>query len=96
VTQNDSIGGDCWSLQLVNVTANDTDPEGHYPLTVTSVVQTSGLGYVLSFSGGIIEVALGGQFDTSTYTYTVQDSLGASSTGTLTTFSGSCSGPPPP
>lgn len=92
VTQDDTIGGQCSQVRLVNVTTNDSDPEGHYPLTVISVVQTSGLGAVLSFSGGIVEVVMGDPYDTSTYIYTVQDSLGASSTGTLTTSTGSCGG----
>lgn len=67
----------------VNVTANDTDPEGNLPLTVTSVSGPAAL--TLSIvSASTVNVVSNGLPGTKTFTYTVQDSLGASSTGTVT------------
>ena len=86
VTQADSVSVACNASKTLNVTANDTDPEGNYPLTVLSVTMTSdsvgadasvASASTLNIYGGII----GG---TSTATYTVKDSLGATSTGTVT------------
>lgn len=64
----------------VNVVANDTDPEGHYPLTVTAVDQMwawvengTNVGMSVPDTNGIYII-----------NYTVTDSLGASSNGRLT------------
>jgi YD repeat-containing protein len=66
--------------RTVNVTQNDTDPEGNVPLTVTAVNQPwawvasgSSVGMTTPDTNGIYTIA-----------YTVSDTLGASSTGTLT------------
>ncbi|MEO7177593.1 MAG: Ig-like domain-containing protein [Allosphingosinicella sp.] len=74
----------------INLTANDTDPEGNYPLTVTAV-DTSPYAtvYISSASSVTFEgVSPGG----GTLSYTVEDSLGASSTGqiSLGVFAHSC------
>ncbi|HYW15985.1 MAG TPA: Ig-like domain-containing protein [Allosphingosinicella sp.] len=63
----------------VNVTANDTDPEGNYPLTVTAVDSSPYANVWISSASSITfeGVTPGGH----TLNYTVQDSLGASSTG---------------
>jgi YD repeat-containing protein len=78
-----------------NVTANDSDPEGHVPLEVLSAVNANaslGSASVASASSVFYE-AYGTATGSDAVTYTVRDSLGATSTGTLTvTFSGpSCS-----
>ena len=69
-----------------NVVANDTDPDGDYPLTVISVtgnrfsvVSSTSIQYSALQNGG-------------TGTYTVRDSRGATSTATLAiSVSGTCS-----
>lgn len=65
----------------VNLTGNDTDPEGHYPLTVTSVGTSPYANiWIASASSVTFEgVTPGGH----TLSYTVEDSLGASSTGLI-------------
>jgi hypothetical protein len=74
----------------INLTGNDTDPEGNYPLTVTAVDSTpyANVTIVSASSVAFEGVSPGGQ----TLTYTVQDSLGASSTGliSLGVFAHSC------
>lgn len=79
-----SIAVMCNSVNTVNVTANDTDPEGNYPLTVTNVTITSGNAQVYVASASSIEVWGAPLPGPSTATYTVKDSLNASSTGNLT------------
>lgn len=77
VTQPDSLTLQCNTTETVNVTANDSDPEGNYPLTVTSVTAP---GSVYSASTVQVDAGMPG---TKTLTYTVQDSLGNASTGTI-------------
>jgi YD repeat-containing protein len=71
-----------------NVTANDSDPDGDYPLTVTAV---SGLGFSV-LSGTTIQFTSGSSTGAKVGTYTVQDSRGATaqSTLTVTVSGGSC------
>lgn len=45
-----------------------------------------------SVSGSYVEVILGPNFDFSSFTYTMRDSLGATDTATLTVSTSSCSG----
>lgn len=63
-----------------NLTVNDTDPEGNYPLTLVSTNRT----WVAVISAS--SVAIDGPMTAGTYpvSYVVKDSLGATSTGTLT------------
>ncbi|HEX8526166.1 Ig-like domain-containing protein [Allosphingosinicella sp.] len=77
-----------------NVTGNDTDPEGHLPITLTAVTQGS-IGIASVLNGSTVHYAPSGSNGSEVLTYTVQDSLGAPSTGTLTieVVSGSCGGP---
>jgi hypothetical protein len=66
---------------MVNVVSNDTDPEGNYPLSVVSAVSLSGLTVTPS---GTTSVQVSGTTPGSYATqYTVQDSLGATSNGTI-------------
>lgn len=83
-TQPDSIQVICKATATVNVTANDSDPEGNTPLTVTSVVVNSGDAHAAVYSASTIQVTGAMGKETATATYTVKDSLNASSTGTLT------------
>lgn len=65
----------------INLTGNDTDPEGNYPLTVTAV-DTSPYASVWIASASSVTFE-GHTPGGGTLTYTVQDSLGASSTGLI-------------
>lgn len=65
-----------------DVIANDTDPDGHTPLTLVSVYSDLGWAYVAS--GTTVGIYAPDTDGVYTATYTVQDSLGATSNGTLT------------
>jgi hypothetical protein len=65
-----------------NVTANDTDPEGNYPLVLQSVTSVKGTATVIS--GSTVSFTNNGQTGQAALTYTVADSLGATSAGSLT------------
>lgn len=81
VTVADSVSVGVCSATERNVLANDSDPEGNVPLTITAV--TSNNRVQASVSGaGIMITAFGTPGNTSV-TYTVRDSLGATSSGTL-------------
>lgn len=73
-------------IKQIAVTGNDTDPEGNLPITLVSVNGQSNYGAgtasVLS-SSQIQYEANNAPGQTDTVTYTIQDSLGATSTGTL-------------
>lgn len=69
-----------------NVIANDTDPEGNYPLVLTAVNQS------WAYVANSTTVSIQAPETNGTYivTYTVADSLGATAQGSLTlTVSGS-------
>jgi hypothetical protein len=70
----------CQTLEL-NLTGNDTDPEGNYPLTVTAVDSSPYANIWISSASSVTVEGLtpGGH----SLTYTVEDSLGASSTGII-------------
>lgn len=95
VTVADSLSVPRCSIKSKDVTFNDSDPEGNVPLVLLSAVNANsshGSASVASASSVSYE-AYGTATGTDIVTYTVRDSLGASSTGTLSvTFSGpSCS-----
>lgn len=93
VTQNDSVSGQCYLVVTVNLTANDSDPEGNTPLVLQSIV-TGGGGVAGAniVSASSVSVDFGPQGDVTQATYTVADSLGAASTGVLTISTTSCGG----
>jgi hypothetical protein len=70
-----------WVSTTVNVTANDTDPNGDYPLTVIAISDPSGSAYLAS---GTTIGWSGNSAGTYPVQYTVSDSRGATSVGTLT------------
>jgi molybdopterin biosynthesis enzyme len=75
----------CNATKIVDLTANDSDPEGNLPLTVTDV---SVLGYSTAtaevISAGAIRV-FGAEIPGGALAvYSVRDSLGATSTGNVT------------
>jgi Bacterial Ig domain len=93
---NDSLSGTCQVTSFINLTVNDTDPDGHYPLTITSIIRTSGQANAFIHSSSTAEVFFGPSSDLSSFTYTVEDSLGAGDTGVLWLSTSSCGGGPPP
>jgi hypothetical protein len=82
VTHTDSLTVAVCQTGFVNVIANDTDPEGNYPLSLVSV-STATKGTASVSTSTTIEYDAGLHAGAESLTYTVQDSLGATSTGTL-------------
>ena len=69
---------------FINVTANDSDPEGNLPLVVLSAVSSKPrLGEALVVDASTVRYEANAE-GTDVVTYTVRDSLGATSTGKLT------------
>jgi hypothetical protein len=82
---NDTGSQQKCTSKTYNVVANDTDPEGNYPLVVVSVTGTN-FSVVSSTSVEFDAANVGG-----VGTYTVRDSLGATNTATLSvSVTGSC------
>lgn len=79
VTSPDSITLQRCAHGSKNVVANDTDPEGNLPLTVTAVNQP----WAAVESSTTVGVDAPDANGTFNVTYTVADSLGATATGTL-------------
>ena len=67
----------------INVVANDSDPEGNVPLVLLSI-SSSTIGYAALSGTTSVYYESNTQGGTEVLTYTVRDSLGATSTGTLT------------
>lgn len=83
VANADSTTVNSCAVVSVNVVANDTDPDGNYPLHLTAIVSsTSGTASLASSTNIMFEAPQGPAG--SVVTYTVADSLGATSNGTLT------------
>lgn len=80
VTVADSGSQQRCSTGIYNVTANDSDPDGDLPLTVTAV---SGPGYSVH-SPSEVQFVSGNSTGPKTGTYTVQDTRGATADGTIT------------
>ncbi len=84
VTQPDSVQVGCNVTTTVNVTSNDSDPDGNVPLTLTHVVTNSGFAIATVASASSVQVTGSFEHETAIATYTIEDSLGATATGTLT------------
>lgn len=83
----DSEVVDCFSTVFVNVLANDSDPDGHVPLVMVSIVKTNSGNSAASVSGNLVQIVAGGTSKKLTsFTYTMRDALGATATATLTVF----------
>jgi YD repeat-containing protein len=69
----------------INVVANDTDPDNNLPLSVVSATNVSGGISATKISSTTVEVqSLSENTGTKTFSYVVQDSLGATANGTGT------------
>lgn len=91
IANADSASLICWASTTLNLVANDTDPDGHYPLSITGANGSAALS-VSGVDSTTVQIDASGVRGTFNLTYTIQDSLGASATGALTvTVSGSAS-----
>jgi hypothetical protein len=81
VTNGDSITLRPCASGSVNVVANDSDPDGNYPLALTGVTSDGWAGVESSTNIGVAAPEAIGTYIAE---YTVRDSLGATATGTLT------------
>lgn len=81
VANADSAAFDEGQEGIVDVVANDTDAEGDYPLSLVSISDPSGNAYLASSTS---IGWYGSEAGTYTVTYVVQDSRGATASGTLT------------
>lgn len=95
VAVNDSTSMTVCSNKIVNVTYNDTDADGHLPLTVTAVTSNT---RVQASVYGTNSVQLQSAMMTggTSVTYTIKDTSGATDTGTLSvsiTSGGPCASP---
>jgi hypothetical protein len=82
VTVSDSMSVKVCVNALKNVVANDTDPEGNYPLSLVSVTSST-LGDAYISSSTSVGFTAYGSTGSTQVTYTVKDSIGATSTGLL-------------
>ncbi|WP_202392171.1 Ig-like domain-containing protein [Pontixanthobacter gangjinensis] len=91
VANSDSATMFCDGISTVNLTANDTDPEGNYPLNLLAI---SGGGFATASvaSSSSVSVDAGPVNGTTSFFYTVEDSLLASSTGSFTVTTVGCGG----
>lgn len=82
VTTFDNAGNmSCGDIITVDVVANDTDPEGNYPLSLVSASGVPGITVSVFSSTEIRIISSGNSSGTKSFSYVVQDSLGAQSTG---------------
>lgn len=88
VANSDTASTTACGTVTVNVVANDTDPDGNYPLHVAGIVSST-KGTVDSFSATSITFTAAVSSGTGVVQYMVADSLGATATGTVSiTISG--------
>jgi hypothetical protein len=89
VTQPDSGTAQiCTGGAYVNVVANDSDPDGHNPLSLVSI-QSVSFGHAWVESETHVGFSSSGQNGTASIVYVVKDSFGATATGVLSaTFTG--------
>lgn len=77
--------------KVMNVTSNDTDPEGNYPIVLIGIDSVTGGASAIVENATSVRFFPGGA--NSVVTYRIRDSLGAQGTGTLRV---TVSGPPCP
>ena len=82
VATGDTVSMPCFTQRTVNLTANDTDPENNVPLVLLSISLVSGSANAIVSSASSVDLETAGK-PGSVFSYTVRDSLGASSTGRL-------------
>jgi YD repeat-containing protein len=83
VALNDSASVALGASVDINVTANDSDPDGH-AVTVTAASGLTGGGSVAVISGDTVRYTASGGAGTKTFSYAVSDGRGGSSSATVT------------
>lgn len=71
----------CGDVMTYNVVANDTDPDGNLPLSLVSASGSAGIAVSVATSTDIQILSTGASSGTKSFSYVVQDSLGAQATG---------------
>ena len=71
----------CGTAITHNVVANDTDPDGNYPLSLVSASGSPGIFVSVQNSTDVRILSTGTSSGIKGFTYVVQDSLGAQATG---------------
>ena len=82
VANPNSVSGPCNSTVNYNVVANDTDPNGNTPLTLVTVTGSATVDATIISSTTI--QFIGSAPGSSTWYYVIQNSVGATTTGTIT------------
>jgi len=80
----DTLSLPCGTSGPVNLTANDTDPEGNLPLVVQSITFVSGKPASATIASNSTVNVTTTTKGVSVFSYVVADSLGATATGQLT------------
>jgi Bacterial cadherin-like domain len=90
-TYPESFSADACQVLTFDVTSNDSDPEGNYPLTLTWVDHSQHGGFYIASPSSVTFRASDREGGGNVYYY-VQDSLGATSAGVINyyVFGGSC------
>lgn len=95
INDNDSGGGNqppvanfdnagsmtCGDVMTFNVVANDTDPDGNYPLSLVSASGSPGIQVSVANSTDVQILSTGSSSGTKGFSYVVKDSLGAQANG---------------
>ena len=92
----------CNTWTPVNLTANDTDPDGHYPLNVTAIHKSDGPAEVEFYiqNSSTVQIKLRDSSGTdpmfsseyAQFTYTIADTLGGTASAFLFVNAITCSG----
>ena len=94
ITVSDTLQMPCSATVTVNLTSNDSDPDGDTPLALQSI-DGGGLGFAQVISNSSVEVTSSNEkMDHEPFEYVVSDSLGLTSTGILTVSTPKCFGDP--
>ena len=89
---NDSSSFNCNAQKIIDLVTNDYDPDNNTPLSLVSIASLSP-GWAWGSVSSSTSVTVGaGAAGTYNYSYIVQDSLGATATGTLTITVGDLNG----
>lgn len=90
-TTADLVSGECALVATVNLTANDSDPDGNYPLSLSSISPgPEGSANATIVSPSSVSVTFGPSGDSTAFTYTVANSQGVTGSGQLNVTTSSC------
>ncbi len=88
---NDSVSGDCMDTATVNLTVNDFDADDDPTRPVlVSIVKTSGSGGASKVSASSVSVSFALNGGGGVFSYVIEDSDGATDTGTLHVTTNQC------